>query len=316
MPAVLGASATLTSSIGLWAPLAAAFDLRDDPRRLPRLRLTAAATGWATLEAVGVAVSAGLWATGRSDDEENHFALQRWWADRLVAILERAVGLRFESDDAHVLAPGPVVIAAQHASLIDAVIPVWLLGQAGMRPRYVMMDDLQLDPCLDIVGNRLPNHFVDRDPADSATELARLEALAAGAGDLDACIIFPEGGVVTDAQRERAKASIATRNPERLARVEPLRVLGPVRPGGTQALLRGAPDADLALVTHTGLEPLRQLGNAPAEIPLRDPVRIEVTRIARADIPVGDGFTAWLDERWAELDRRLLGEGARSSSAS
>jgi hypothetical protein len=41
------------------------------------------------------------------------------------------------------------------------------------------------------------------------------------------------------------------------ARVRDLRMLAPVRPGGTAALLRGAPDADVVLVTHLGLEPLQ-----------------------------------------------------------
>ena len=105
-----------------------------------------------------------LWATGRGDDHDAHFAVQRWWADRLVGILHRTAGLTFEVDGLDILAPGPIVICAQHASLADALIPVWLLGQAGMRPRSVLKDDLQLDPCLDVVGNRLPNHFVDREP--------------------------------------------------------------------------------------------------------------------------------------------------------
>ena len=47
-----------------------------------------------------------------------------------------------------------------------------------MRPRYVLKDDLLIDPCLDIVGNRLPNHFLDRFPHDGAVELGLLEAMA------------------------------------------------------------------------------------------------------------------------------------------
>ena len=316
VPAVVTAAATLGSSVGVWAQIAAALDLLDSPRRMPRLRLGSLAMGWSALESVGVAASTALWVAGRSGDQEAHFRLQRWWADQLITTLERTVGLRFEVDDPGQLAPGPVVIAAQHASIADALVPVWLLGQVGMRPRYVMKDDLLLDPCLDIVGNRLPNHFVDRDPADSAAELAQLEALAAGADADTACIIFPEGGVVTDASRERAKARIEARDPERLARVGPLEMLGPVRPGGTQALLRGAPDADLVMVTHTGLEAVRQLANAPAQVPLVEPVRIELTRIARADIPDGDEFGPWLDERWAERDRRLVESSSSSDGGS
>lgn len=54
-----------------------------------------------------------------------------------------------------------------------------------MRPRYVLKDDLLIDPCLDIVGNRLPNHFLDRFPHDGAVELGLLEAMAGGMNSLD-----------------------------------------------------------------------------------------------------------------------------------
>ncbi|MDG2027671.1 MAG: 1-acyl-sn-glycerol-3-phosphate acyltransferase [Acidimicrobiales bacterium] len=303
---MLTAAATLTGSIGAWVPIAAALDLVDGSRRMPRLRLLSFALGWSALESVGVGVSTALWAVGRADDVEAHVALQRWWAARLVDTLQRTVDLRFEVDDIEALTPGPIVMCSQHVSMPDALIPAWLLGQVGMRPRFVMKADLQLDPCLDIVGNRLPNHFVDRDPEDSESELALLEELAVGAGSDDACVIFPEGMIVTDAGRERAKSRIEARNPDRMALVGPLQILGPVRPSGTAALLRGAPDADLVLVTHVGLESLQRLANAPARIPFDSPIRINVTRISRSDIPDGDEFTPWLDARWAECDRSLV----------
>ncbi|MDG2114656.1 MAG: 1-acyl-sn-glycerol-3-phosphate acyltransferase, partial [Actinomycetota bacterium] len=225
VPAVLAATAALTGSIGAWVPIAAALDLVDESKRMPRLRLLSLALGWSALESIGVGLSTALWACGRGDDVETHYALQRWWAARLVDTLQRTVGLRFEVDDIEALTPGPIVMCSQHASLPDALIPVWLLGQVGMRPRYVMKEELQLDPCLDIVGNRLPNHFVDRDPENSESELAVLQELAAGTGIDDACVIFPEGMIVTDTGRERAKTRIEDRVPARMPLVQPLQML-------------------------------------------------------------------------------------------
>ncbi len=207
-------------------------------------------------------------------------------------------------------------MCARHASIADSLLPAWVLGKAGMRPRYVLKDDLQLDPCLDIVGNRLPNHFVDRDADDSTAELAQLEALARGMSTKDAAVIFPEGMIVTDARRTRAIDGITTRDPDRGVRVRDLRVLAPVRPGGTAALLRGSPDADLVFVTHTGLEPLQRLADAAARIPLDQPIRIELTRVPRARIPTGDAFTEWFDTEWSERDRHLTDRNARDHGAS
>ena len=121
----------------------------------------------------------------------------------------------------------------------------------------------------------------------------------------DAAVIFPEGMVVTDARRTRSIDAITARDPERGRRVRPLRRLAPVRPGGTAALLRGAPDADLVFVTHSGLESLARIADAREHLPLDRPVRVEITRVRRAEVPDGAGFLAWLDEQWRDRDRRL-----------
>jgi 1-acyl-sn-glycerol-3-phosphate acyltransferase len=306
VPTVVMSAAMLAGSIGLWAPATAAFDLAHGRTALPRTRVLSLALAWSTLESIGVGISAALWATGRGGDDDAHFMFQRWWADRLIDALEQTARVTFEAEGLDQLAPGPVIVCSRHASVIDSLIPVWLLGQVGMRPRYVLKDDLQLDPCLDIFGNRLPNHFVDRDPTDNGAELAKFERLARGMDGRDACVIFPEGTVVTDARRKRAIAAIADRDPERAGRMGELRALGPVRPGGTLALMRGAPDADLVFVAHAGLESLDRLADAVDHIPLRQPIRIAITRVARGDVPTGHDFYPWLDSQWAKCDGQVL----------
>jgi len=313
VPAVVMSAATLASSIGVWAPATAAFDLVNGRTSVPRTRMLSLALAWSSLESVGVGISAALWATGRSNDDDLHFTFQRWWADRLLDALRQTANVTFEVEGVERMAPGPLIICSRHASVIDSLIPVWLLGQVHMRPRYVLKDDLQLDPCLDIFGNRLPNHFVDRDPTDNGAELAKFEQLARGMDARDACVIFPEGTVVTDERRERAVAAIAARDPERARRVGELRELGPVRPGGTVALMRGAPDADLVFVAHSGLEALDHLLDAVHHIPLGRPVRVEITRVARRDVPTGDDFLPWFDAEWAKCDRQVVEMRSRGS---
>src|SRR4029079_9777491 len=191
-----------------------------------------------------------------------------WWASRLVDALRLLADLRFDIHGLDQLAPGPVVVCARHGSIADSLLPAWLLGRVGLRPRYVMKDDLLLDPSLDIVGHRIPNHFVDRLPDDVGEELAAIEELARGMNERDGAVIFPEGMVVTASRRARAVERLAERDPERADRLRDLRVLAPVRPAGTAALLRGAPTADVVIVTHTGLEALARVTDAPAHVPL------------------------------------------------
>jgi 1-acyl-sn-glycerol-3-phosphate acyltransferase len=304
VPVVGAGAAVLGSSVGLWAPAAFMAGLVRPDHRFRALRLLSFAFAWTSLESVGVAASTVLWATGRSSDRDAHYALQRWWAARLVDALGVTAGLKIEVAGLDALGPGPVVLCARHVSIADSLLPAWLLGQLGMRPRYVMKDDLLIDPCLDIVGGRLPNHFIDREPDDSGTELKFLETLADGMGSLDAAVVFPEGMVVSEARRQRAIARVEQRDPARTARVHALTCLAPVRPSGTAALLRGAPDADIVFVTHTGFERLASLATAPAQIPLADPVRVDIRRVPRSEVPDSDGFAAWFDEEWVRCDRR------------
>lgn len=308
VPAVAGVAATLGSTAPIWLPAATIYDVFTRPQRMPTLRVASFAWAWSSLETVGVGASTALWALGRGDDVVAHYALQRWWADRLLDALRLSAGLRFEvvsPDGLDPLRAGPLVMAVRHSSIADALLPMWLLSRAGLQPRYVLKDDLLIDPCLDIVGNRVPNHFVDRAPADSDRELAALESLAHNMRATDCAVIYPEGAVITPARQKDAIERVARNDPDRYPQVASLRHLAPVRPRGTEALLRGAPDADLVFVNHRGFEPISQVGRAPDVVPLPSPVRITLRRVDRCDIPNGTAFTAWFDEQWAHLDAEL-----------
>ena len=53
-------------------------------------------------------------------------------------------------------------------SIVDAIAPVYILGTTrGWYLRYTLTRGLRFDPCLDIVGHRIPNHFVARGAGDN-----------------------------------------------------------------------------------------------------------------------------------------------------
>jgi hypothetical protein len=63
--------------------------------------------------------------------------------------------------------PYPVIVFLRYASVADTLLPaVFLANPNGLKLRYVLKHELLLDPCLDIVGNRLPNSFVQRSAGD------------------------------------------------------------------------------------------------------------------------------------------------------
>lgn len=304
IPVLLVAAFLLVLLLPLWLPLAAASDLVRGRVRLPTVRLLAFAVCWAWLETVGVGIAAVLWLTGQRRNRPAHYALQRWWAARLMDSLRLTTGIRIEAADAACLSPGPVVMLCRHASLADSLLSAWIItSTARMNPRYVLKRELLSDPCLDIVGNRLPNHFLDRGTADSAAELSALHSLAAGLEADQVAVIFPEGTRANDAKRERALTKIGERAPERAARLSALQHLLPPRPAGSQALVDGCPSADVVLAWHVGFDGLDTFGGILRHLAHRPrPVQFHARRVPRSEVPAGDEFTRWLDDAWLQSD--------------
>ncbi|GJO42245.1 Acyltransferase [Mycobacterium marinum] len=305
VPAIAWTAGTFATSAWAWVPATFTVDLIRDPRRLPRLRTASMAAAWAGLETLGVALSTALWAAGRGDDADAHYALQRWWALRLIDALRMLANVRLEVDNLDVIAPGPVVLAARHASIADVLVPVWLLAQHDMRPRYVLKRELLLDPCLDIVGNRIPNHFVTRNAEAADAELDALRAMATDMGLRDAAVIYPEGGIANDARRAARLARLAARDPDRAHQLKKLRRFMAPHHSGLWAILEGSPDADIVFVDHTGLEVIDDIRRTPAGIPFQSPIHVTLRRVRRADIPdAREAFKTWLDKAWIDLDRQ------------
>jgi len=313
VPAVLVVAPLLTITTPLWAPAAAIADLVRGRRRLPLVRLLAFGTVWAWAECAGIARSLAEWVRGNAGDHDRHYALMGWWAGTLMRGLRATTGLRVEVDGVEAFTPGPAVVLSRHASYGDSLVSAWVLCcLCGLQPRYVLKRELLSDPCLDIVGLRVPNHFLDREAADGDAELEALSELSTGLGPASVAVIFPEGTRASDAKRARAIAKIAERNPERAARMAGLRHLLPPRPAGSRAILRGAPDADLVLVWHAGFDGLDTIGGIVDRLRRAPrPITLVARRVARGDVPEGADFDRWLDDQWLRMDAAVDAELGR-----
>lgn len=297
--------------IALPAAMAAAIlDVVRRSRGWPTPRLVAFAVAYLTYEVLGVAGATWLWCTRAVRPErweERNRRLQLWWTASLIRAARPVLGLRLEVEHHGEPSAGPLVVASRHVSIVDSLLPAHVLGvRGGMRLRYVLTSGLRLDPCLDIVGHRLPNHFVDRGTADSGAEITALEHLAEDMVPGDAVVIFPEGGLFSPARRDRAEARLAERGSSRVEVARALQRLLPPRPAGTLALLRAAPTADVVVVGHRGFEPLASIVGLWRALPLADPVQLRVVHHPRASVPLDEiSQVAWLDEQWLAMDRWL-----------
>lgn len=307
LPGLALATVVVTATIPVWAPIALVVDAVRFRFRFPLARLLSFAVCWCWIESFGVIRSFGLWLRGRASDEATHYRVMSWWAGAMMTAMTATTGMRPRIEGVEQLAGGNAVILSRHASLGDSLLSGWALATvAELEPRYVLKKELLYDPCLDIVGLRVPNHFLDRGAADGAAELAELEALAGGIGPGVVGVIFAEGTRTNDRKRARALEKIGSTDPDRAARLRRLRRLLPPRPAGSAALLAGAPEADVVLVWHTGFDGLDSFGGMIRELQRRLPaVRFVARRVPRHEVPNGYDFVAWLDEQWLRMDSEV-----------
>lgn len=302
-----------TMSAPIWVALAVVIDAARLRWRFPVARLLLFGWYWSIIECAGVLISFALWMSGQSNNQVLHYRLMGWWAGKLMTGLRIAMRASIDVDDTGAFEEGNAVVLCRHASLADSLVSAWVIcTKRGLSPRYVLKRELLWDPCLDIVGLRVPNYFVDRGSQQSTNELAAVTRLSAELAISDVAVIFPEGTRSSDAKRNRAIEKIRDQSPERLAATEGLRHLIPVRPSGTLALLDGAPHADLVIAWHTGFDGLSTFGGVITALGRSD-VRIvfRARRLQRSLLP--DVNVAWLDDVWAKMDREVYEQLRKTS---
>jgi len=234
-----------------------------------------------------------------------NFRLQCAWARALFGGASRLYGFRVEVEGRETLAPSPFLLFLRHASTADTLLPAVLVSAPlGIRLRYVLKRELLWDPCLDVVGNRLPNLFIDRFSEDSEREIGRVAALAAGLGPGEGVLIYPEGTRFSAEKRARILERLrASGRRDLAARAERLTRVLPPRAGGPLALLDAAPAADVVFCAHTGFEGATSLGALWRGGLVGRRVRVAFWRVPAAQIPAGgDARADWLFAQWERID--------------
>ncbi|HEY6747048.1 MAG TPA: acyltransferase, partial [Mycobacteriales bacterium] len=135
---------------------------------------------------------------------------------------------------------------------------------------------------------------------------AAIATLAAGAGPGDAVIIFPEGGNFSERRRSRAIERLrGLGHADEAAKAESMHHLMAPKPGGTLAAMAAAPDADVLLVAHEGLEDLSSLADLWRGLPMDDVVEVKWWLVESDELPCDrdlDGQVDWLFDWWSHLD--------------
>ena len=313
VPGYLVAWSVLVTTVPLWLPLLLLADVLR-PRPAMALRCAAFLVLYLTLELAGLLVAQALSLrrrVGQIDEAgwlEGHFRLQTWWAGTLLEQLMRLFRMRLDVEGTEEVARGPFLLFIRHSSIADTLLASLLVAKRhGVRLRYILKRELLWDPCLDVVGNRLPNVFVDRGATDSAREIERVAGLAEGLGSRDGVLIYPEGTRFSAAKRQRVLDRFESDGPRALhAYASSLHWSLPPRLGGPLALLSAAPEADVVFCAHVGFEPVSTLGEVWRGGLFGATVRVRFRRVPREQIPSGRAAQeAWLQREWAEQDQWL-----------
>lgn len=292
----------------VWLPAVVVVDLLRGRSRLPLARLGLFGVAWAWIELGGILGLAWLWLTRRSGDLPRHYRLQARWCAGIIRALRLTTGLTVSVEGEGSVGRGPYVVLCRHASLADSIISCFIVNNTlGLSPRYVLKSELQAVPCLDILGNRTPNAFVTRGTTDVGTELRSLERMVEGLSEGQAAVIFPEGSRANPHKRERELRRLESRHPGRHSTLSGLSRLIPPKPAGAGTILAAAPDADVLTVWHSGLDGLDTFGGILRALSDRKvTAHFVVSAVTRSQVPTGDEFTVWLDERWMEMDRHVV----------
>lgn len=301
----------LVSTAPLWGTCLLALDvLSGNILRCPRLRAGALVAVYFVFEAVGVAVATWIWLVTAGARLGGHArflamneALQRWWTSAFFRSGQIVCGARLVVEGAELVDKGPLLFLVRHTSVSDAVLTAAVVtNPRGLNLRYVLKRQLTWDPCLDIVGRRLPNAFVERRARRARADLNAIAQLTEGLNASSAVLIYPEGTRYTSQKRTRAVEALRQRGDQRLIAIaETFRHVLPPRLGGSLALLRAASGVDTIVVDHVGLDNATTLRDLWRGSLIGATIRVRLRRYPSSGIPEADR-DVWLFERWREMD--------------
>lgn len=284
-------------------------------RRTPwmAIRLVAFLLAYLTAETVGVIALFATWVgTGfghaRARLHDATFAIQRAWAGSLLWTVRRVFSLTVRAEGLDAVAPAPFLLLGRHASIVDNLLPSHFISRPHrIHIRYVMKDELLVDPSIDIAGNRLGNLFVRRGSRERDRELGAIRTMAAGTPRGEGILIYPEGTRFSEAKRRAALRRLSAHDSRLHDLASRLRTVLPPRPAGTLALLEGRM-SDVVVMAHRGLEGFARVADIWRGGMVRTLVQVRFWRIPADEIPEGrSARTEWLFSIWQELDDWVAG---------
>ena len=293
----------LTLLSPVWIPLGLVVGIVRQ-RAFVLLRLAAFGWFYFGFELIALVLIAATFIVRRNSKRRRKtlYRLQAWWASVNLRVAQRLLRLSIVVDGAEAALPGPSILLIRHASILDTLVACAYVQRPYRYPlRYILKRELLFDPCIDIVGNALPNYFVDRG-GGTAEELAGIRALVTDLGD-DGVVIFPEGTRFSPKKRQIALAKLEAEGGSVRDAAQMLTHVLPPKPGGVLTLLDALPDVDCVFVAHAGLEAFAKVRDLSSGAVVGSTVHVQFWRVAANEIPNDDGERLrWLFQQWGKVN--------------
>lgn len=250
-----------------------------------------------------------------------HYRLLNWYvhglAERVVSLLEIGVDAEIPEDVAEALrADRPLLFFSRHAGPGDTLLLVDMLqNDFGRLPSVVFKDTLAIDPCVDLVGHRLPHAVLDTSDREECE--TRIRQVASNLDSRGIFVIFPEGGNLTVERRRRALRKLWRKGQRRQAEeARQMTHVMPPQPMGALAALGANPNADVIFGAHTGLG----LAAFPRELwkhtPIGQTLKERMWLVPAAERPTDEEEQIqWLYDWWGRIDEWVDSQGEERPEA-
>ena len=259
-------------------------------------------------EIVGILSAFFIWLFYARDKDlfrQKNFILQSKWTSFLAQASFKLFDIKLELEGQDEIGTGPVIVFMRHTSVADTIIPaVFISVPNNIILRYVLKKELLFDPCLDIVGNRLKNYFVNRKSENTAEEVKKVGLLAKDLKNGEGVLIYPEGTRFSQSKYNKIIEKLKQNNDlEMLERALALKNVLPPRLGGTLELLNNNKNADIVFCSHTGLEGSASFSKFINGKLINQTLKIKFWKIPFENIPTEkEQQITWLYENWQKVD--------------
>ncbi len=295
--------------------LAGKASSRDGEKSMPLVRAYLFILLYLFCEIGGLIMSFGIWiinglpiGKGSQRFIGMNAWLQGWWAYALLFGAIRIFSMKIKVENQECLIPGPIILLVRHSSSADTVLAAVMAAKSyGLLLRYVLKQELLWDPCLDVVGNRLPNVFINRSGRETQKELEKIKRLTERMSKTEGILLYPEGTRFHPGKLKKAVDNLQKKGDAVLfAKASQMRYVLPPKSGGFLTVLQNAGDTDVVFCAHTGFEGASNFSELFNGGLIGQTIRLKFHRIPFYEIPQQPKKQVeWLYDQWLHIDNWL-----------